>query len=273
MSDGDIRLDVVDGKTAVVTMDRPAKRNALTSDMAQDLLQVFREVDTRPDIRAIVLTGAGSKAFTAGHDLVHADEGDLGSLFEEAHIEEFIIPGLVSKPVISAVNGAAYAGGFCLAIASDLRIAVPSAVFASPGVKLGIVPIGGQLAMLPHLLPPAIAAEVVMLGVPLTAERAERYGFVSELVEPGALVDRACEMAAVIGAMSPGSVASVKRIMQTTMRQGFETANAMEYWLGMVAGTGADVREGLRAFRERRDPVFPARPANQLVGGVSSASG
>lgn len=258
MSDGQIRLDIEDTSTAVVTMDRQEKRNALTDDMSRRLFELFLELDERDDIRVIVLTGAGDKAFTAGHDLADALSGDTSVLFAEPNIKEFIVPGLVSKPVISAVNGAAYAGGFCLAIASDLRIASPNASFASPGVKLGIVPIGGQLSMLPHLLPPAIAAEVLMLGVPLTAERAEKYGFVSELVDHEKLVDRACDMARTIGQMSPGSIQSVKRILRTTMTQGFQAADAMEYWRAMVAGTGADVREGLTAFVERRAPVFPA---------------
>lgn len=258
MSDGQIRLDIQDGSTAVVTMDREAKRNALTDAMSARLLELFLELDRRDDIRVIVLTGAGDKAFTAGHDLVAALNGDTSVLYGEANIKEFVVPGLVNKPVISAVNGAAYAGGLCLAIASDLRIASPNAVFASPGVKLGIVPIGGQLSMLPHLLPPAVAAEVLMLGVPLTAERAEKYGFVSELVDQGALLDRACDMARTIGRMSPGSIQSVKRVIRATLTQGFQAADAMEFWRAMAAGTGADVREGLAAFVERREPVFPA---------------
>lgn len=258
MSDGEIRLDVQDDTIAIVTMDREAKRNALTAEMSQRLFELFHELDHRDEIRVIVLTGAGDKAFTAGHDLVDALEGDTSVLFAEPNIAEFIVPGLISKPVISAVNGAAYAGGFCLAIASDLRIATPNASFASPGVKLGIVPIGGQLSMLPHVLPPAVAAEVLMMGVPLSAERAEKYGFVSEIVENGRIVDRACEMARAISSMSPGAIRSVKRVIRTTLTQGFQAADSMEYWRAMVAGTGPDVREGLTAFVERRQPVFPA---------------
>lgn len=258
MSDGQIRLDIVDGSTAVVTMDREEKRNALTDVMSARLFELFHELDARKDIRAIVLTGAGEKAFTSGHDLKQALEGDIAVLFSEPNIKEFIVPGMISKPVISAVNGAAYAGGFCLAIASDLRIASHNASFASPGIRLGIVPIGGQLSMLPHLLPPAVAAEVLMLGVPLSAERAERHGFVSELVDPGRLVDRACEMGKIIADMPPASVASVKRVIRTTLTQSVPAADAMEFWRGMVAGTGPDVQEGLRAFVERRSPVFSA---------------
>lgn len=256
MSEGQIQVDITDDAVAVVTMDRTAKRNALTAKMSAHLVEVFHELDTRRDVRVIVLTGAGEQAFTAGHDLVQALEGDTSVLFEESNVREFIVPSLVSKPVISAINGAAYAGGLCLAIASDLRIAAPNATFASPGVKLGIVPIGGQLAMLPHLLPPAIAAEVLMLGKPLTAERAERYGFVSEVVDNGQLLDRACEMGRSISAMSPESVSSVKRIIRTTLTQGFQAADAMEYWRAMAAGTGPHVREGLTAFVERRPPIF-----------------
>lgn len=258
MTEGNIRLDIEDGSVAVVTMDREEKRNALTDVMSAKLLELFHDLDARDDVRAIVLTGAGEKAFTSGHDLKQALEGDSEVLFSEPNIKEFVVPGEISKPVISAVNGAAYAGGFCLAIASDLRIASPNASFASPGIKLGIVPIGGQLSMLPHLLPPAIAAEVLMLGAPLDAERAARHGFVSEIVEQGQLVDRACAMGRVISSMPPASMASVKRVIRTTLTQNVPAADAMEFWRGMVAGIGPDVQEGLSAFVERRSPDFSA---------------
>lgn len=260
MTDGKILVDLVDGSTAVVTMSREDKRNALTARMSADLVQVFHELDERPDVRTIVLTGAGTRAFTAGHDLVEALEGDPGVLFTEPNLREFMVPGAVSTPVISAVNGAAYAGGFCLAIASDLRIASPTAVFASPGARLGIVPSGGQLAMLPYLLPPAVTAQLLMTGSTLTADQALQWGFVSEVVGSDLLVDRACEMARTIARMSPDAILSIKRVLRATLTEGYAAGNAMEFWRAQVAGIGADVEEGLAAFVERRDPVFPAAP-------------
>ncbi|MDP6708886.1 MAG: enoyl-CoA hydratase/isomerase family protein [Alphaproteobacteria bacterium] len=261
MTDGIVRSDVLEDGVALITMDRPEKRNALTPAMIEQLMGAFDRFDGDDAVGAIVLTGAGETAFCAGHDIKAMEPGNLGHLFEEAHMQVFLAPRNARKPVIAAVNGAAYAGGFCLALNSDLRLATPDASFAVPGVRLGIVPIGGQSSRLPHLLPVAIANELTMRGVPLTSARAEHFGFVNAVVPAAELVDRAVEMAAEISRMSPFAVQSCKRIAQVTMTQGVEAADAMEYWLAMAAGHGPDVLEGLTAFRERRQPSFGSRQA------------
>ncbi len=256
MTDGTIEIGYPRGGVALITINRPEKRNAMTPEMIAALHDAFDQADADNSIRAIVLTGAGTTAFCAGHDIKAIAPGDLGHLYEEEHMRVFLRPRDTMKPVIAAINGAAYAGGFCLAIASDIRLATPEATFAVPGPRLGIVPIAGQSARLPHLLPAAIVNEMVMTDAPLTSARAHQFGFVNDIVANDELVDRALAMAASMTKLSPFSLRSYKRIAQTTLYQSVPEADAMEYWLAMAAGQSDDVREGLAAFAERREPRF-----------------
>lgn len=256
MTDGTITTSTPENGVALITIDRPGKRNALTPGMIAALHGAFDRADADHKTRVMVLTGAGDAAFCAGHDIKAIAPGELGHLYEEAHMRVFLRPRDTMKPVIAAINGAAYAGGFCLAIASDIRLAVPEATFAVPGPRLGIVPIAGQSSRLPHLLPAAIVNEMVMTGAPLASTRAHHFGFVNEIVAKDALIERALAMAAAMTKLSPFSLQSYKRIAQATLYQSVSEADAMEYWLAMAAGHSADVREGLAAFAERREPRF-----------------
>ena len=256
MTDGTISTETPADGVAVITIDRPDKRNALTPAMIAELRAAFDRLDADSTIRAMILTGAGDKAFCAGHDIKALAPGDTGHLYEEAHMQVFLAPRHVRKPVIAAVNGAAYAGGLCLAIASDIRVATPEASFGVPGPRLGIVPIAGQSSRLPHLLPAAIVNEMVMTGAPLASDRALHFGFVNAVVPADRLLDRAVEMASAVAELSPFALQSYKRIAQTTLYRSVPEADAMEYWLAMAAGHGEDVREGLAAFAERRKPDF-----------------
>ncbi len=256
MTDGTIRASSPQFGVALITIDRPEKRNALTPDMITALHDAFDRADADPDTRIIILTGAGDTAFCAGHDIKAIEPGDLGHLYEEAHMRVFLRPRDTMKPVIAAINGSAYAGGFCLAIASDIRLATPDATFGVPGARLGIVPIAGQSSRLPHLLPAAIVNEMVMTGEPLSSGRAYDFGFVNDIVASDELIDRALAKASTMAELSPVSLQSYKRIAQTTLFRSVSEADAMEYWLAMVAGQGEDVREGLAAFAERRKPRF-----------------
>lgn len=255
MSDGQIHAEVSKG-VAVLTIDRPQKRNAMTEQMIETLLEWYDRCDADAEIRCVILTGAGNAAFCAGHDLKAVPAGDYRHLYEEEHMQVFVGPRNIRKPVIAAVNGAAYAGGFCMALNSDLRLATPEASFAIPAARLGVVPIAGQSSRLPQVLPPAIVAEMSFLGRPLTAARAEQFGFVNAVVSNDQLMDQAMEMAEELASLSATSIQSSKRIIQTSLYQNVPAADAMEYWLSMAAGHGPDLPEGLAAFSERRKPVF-----------------
>ena len=259
--DGRITSAVPEEGVGLITIDRPEKRNAMSPAMVGQMSAQFFEFDRTDAIRTIVLTGAGEKAFCAGHDIKNLRTDDLGNLYEEEHMQVFLLPRKTQKPVISAVNGAAYAGGFCLALASDLRLAAPDATFAVPAARLGVVPIAGQSSRLPRILPPAIANEMVMACRPLTAARAEHFGFVNAVVPRERLLEEAVRLAGEIAAMSQVVVQSYKRIAQESIYRGAAAADAMEYWLAMSAGHGEDVREGLAAFSEKRAPDFASTRA------------
>ena len=261
--DGRVTSAVAEEGVGLITIDRPEKRNAMSPAMVEQMTAQFLEFDRADSIRVIILTGAGDKAFCAGHDIKDLQTEDLGHLYEEEHMQVFLLPRKTQKPVISAVNGSAYAGGFCLALASDMRLAAPDATFAVPGPRLGVVPIAGQSSRLPRVLPAAIANEMVMAGRPLTAARAEHFGFVNAVVPRERLLDEAVRLAKDIAAMSQFAVQSYKRIAQTALFQSAEAADAMEYWLAMSAGHGEDVREGLAAFSEKRAPDFASTRAKR----------
>ena len=254
--DGRIIAEHLGGGVGQIIISRPEKRNAMTVPMIEDFVAAFGEFTRNDGVNVIVLTGAGNKAFCAGHDIKDIPEGDLNHLFGEAHMQAFLLPRNTTKPVISAVNGSAYAGGFCLALASDLRLATPAASFAVSGPRLGIVPIAGQSSRLIRMLPPVIANEVVMAGRPLTAARAEHFGFVNAVVSQTNLIEEAIRLANDIAGMSRFSVQSYKRISQSGLFAGIEAADAMEYWLAAEAGHGEDIKEGLAAFAEKRAPKF-----------------
>ena len=254
--DGRIIAERFDEGVGQLTISRPDKRNAMTAAMIDDFVAGFEEFSEDDAISVIVLTGAGDKAFCAGHDIKDIPEGDLSHLFGEEHMQPFLLPRHSTKPVISAVNGSAYAGGFCLALASDFRIATPEASFAVPGPRLGIVPIAGQSARLIRMLPQVIVNEMIMAGRPLSATSAEHFGFINAVGTQDGLIDAAMELARDIAGMSQFSVRSFKRISQSSLFGGVETADAMEYWLATEAGHGDDVKEGLTAFAEKRAPNF-----------------
>ena len=261
--DGRINSEVAEDGIGLITIDRPDKRNAMTPGMVTEFTDAFERFAADDRIRAIILTGAGDKAFSAGHDIKSIAPGDLGHLYEEEHMQVFLLPRTTNKPVIAAVNGAAYAGGFCMAIACDLRLAVQTASFAIPAGRLGVVPIAGQSSRLPRLLPQAVVNEIAMAGRPLSAEQAAHFGFVSAVVAQENLMDEALKLARDIVAMSRISVEGFKRISREALFQGTETADAMEYWLAMEAGHGDDLEEGLAAFAEKRTPDFPSARAKK----------
>ena len=240
----------------LLTIDRPEKRNAMTASMTAAFIDAFDAFDADQDIRVIVVTGAGDKTFSSGHDLSQVDDSNLSTLFAEEHMQAFLKPLQTQKPVLVAVNGAALAGGFCLALHADLRLAVPDAYFAIPVARIGLVPIAGQSARLPHLLPPATVTEMVACGTRLGAARAEALGFVNRVVAPDRLMDDALAVATTIAKGSTTSIRGYKRILNCTLSEGVTEATALEYKLAAEAGQGPDLREGLAAFRARRDPDF-----------------
>ena len=252
-----IDLDRADG-VATLTLNRPEALNAFNSEQLRLLEQMLAEVATDPAIRAVVLTGAGERAFAAGADIREmaalSPEGGL-AFGRLGHAVTRAVEAL-PQPVVAAVNGFALGGGCELAIACDIRIASENAVFAQPEVSLGIPPGWGGSQRLPRLVGPGMAAEMILTGRRVAAAEALRIGLVNRVVPLPDLMPAAAELAATIAANGPVAVRAAKRLMALAFDGdpvvGLETECAV---FGSVFGT-PEQREGMGAFVEKRKPSF-----------------
>jgi enoyl-CoA hydratase/carnithine racemase len=250
---GHVRL-TVEGHVAVLTLDRPAKLNALTSEMTAELAGHVAGLNARPDIRAVVVTGTG-RAFCAGSDIAELDRYATPWEFGLRHDYGDILRTL-RKPAIAAVNGHALGGGLELALACDIRIAADSASFAAPEVKLGWIGGSGQSALLAHSVGPSNAAVMLLTGDPVDAATALRGGLVSELVPAQALGGRARELAAVIASRAPIAAQTAKLNLRAAYEMPLTRAIDYERHLQTISFATSDAAEGRAAFTERRPPAF-----------------
>lgn len=256
-----IRMEVVDGNIALVTIDNEPKRNAFSGDMARQLRRHFDEIEATPSLRCVVVTGAGDKAFSSGHDVDQMREHPGETADPEVN-SAFSRPVSMRKPVIAAVNGAAYAAGFILALSCDLRILAPHAVLCASGARLGLLPIGGQLSRLPFLLPPAKALELLLTAEPMSAREALDIGFANRIAQEGKVVEEALAMARVIARNSPTVVERIKQGVQLSLTEGMEAGSRYEWeTAARLLKENPDAAEGMRAFLEKRAPRYSdARP-------------
>jgi enoyl-CoA hydratase/carnithine racemase len=252
-----IRLEV-DGHVAIVTLDRPEKLNSVTPEMSDALVEVIEWADAADEVRAIVLTGAGERAFCAGSDIRtldgYATPWDFRNRTDYC---DAIRAG--RKPVIAAINGYAFGGGLETALICDIRLASTTASFAAPEIKLGWIGGGGVSTFLAHSVGPSNAAVMLMTGDPIDAETALRWGLVSELVEPERLVARAVELAAVIAQRPPIAAETAKANLRAAFNMTQDEAMRYERDLQTVTFATADADEGRRAFAEKRAGVFHRR--------------
>jgi enoyl-CoA hydratase/carnithine racemase len=249
------------GAVAYVTVNRPKVLNALNTPTWADLRTAFDDARDDPTVRGVILTGAGDKAFIAGADineLAHATplEAEESSRFGQKVLE--LIENL-GKPVIAAVNGFALGGGCETAMACTIRIAVESAKFGQPEVKLGLLPGGGGTQRLPRLVGKGRALQLVLSGEMISAQEAYRIGLVNEVVAAANLIGRAEQILKQIGANAPVSVRlsleAVNKGMDTSQSEGFALEAS---YFGLCAAT-EDKKEGTSAFLEKRAPEFHGR--------------
>ncbi len=237
------------GSTAVIRFDRAAKLNALTLAMYQDLGRAFKEAGADDRVRAIVLTGAGDRAFCVGADLAESipalarNEIDI-SAWDDAHLKHVHI----DKPVVAAINGLCLGGGFEIMLATDIRIAVSTAQFSLPEISLGIVPAGGTLARLARQTSHAHAMELLLTAGRFSADRLLGMGLLNQVVEPGALLATAMQLCEQIARLSPTAIAVTKQAVRELADLPLDAAFRREAVLGQLAFTSADARRGLAAF-------------------------
>ncbi len=256
MVDG-LRVEV-DGPVAIVTLDRPEALNALTVPVKVALREALESISGDRAIRAVILTGAG-RAFCAGQDLAEREQPDAAPL--EVEVRERYNPIIralrsMRQPVIAAVNGVAAGAGASLAFACDLRIAAEGARFVLAFGRIGLVPDSGASWFLPRLVGAARAAELALVGDPVTAEDALRIGLVSRVVPGDRLLDEARAMADQVAANAPLAATLTKRLLADAWSVDLDAALDAEAAAQGTAGATADHAEGLAAFREKRPPRF-----------------
>ena len=253
----DLRLEVADA-IATITLDRPAALNALTAPLKVELLAGLAAVGADPAVRVVILTGAG-RAFCAGQDLRERLEPDAAPLADELRDRyNPLVRAMraLDKPIVGAINGVAAGAGASLAFACDLRIAAESASFVLAFGRVGLIPDTGATWLLPRLIGEARARELALLGDPLSAREAERFGLVARVVPDADLATEARALASRLAAAAPRAVALTKRAFDAGWAATLPEQLELEADLQGEAGATADHAEGIAAFLERRPPRF-----------------
>ncbi|MDV7240969.1 MULTISPECIES: enoyl-CoA hydratase-related protein [Rhodococcus] len=243
------------GAILVLRLNRPEARNALTGTLMRDLGTVVVEAEADPDIRAIVLTGAGDRAFCSGMDLrSFAEEGE-GGFNSEGYAR--LASGQLTLPVIGAANGTAIGGGLELLLGADVIVASSTAKFGFPEVKRGLFP-GGGGTTIGTRLPLHAALEMTLTGDFITADRGYQLGLINAVVEADAVLDTALEYAARIAVNAPLGLAACKELVRLSVSDAARAAERLTDWQSIVF-TSADAKEGAAAFIEKRAPIWQGR--------------
>jgi 2-(1,2-epoxy-1,2-dihydrophenyl)acetyl-CoA isomerase len=247
------------GAVQTITLNRPDVLNAFNAEMHRALAGALKEARS-PDVRAVVLTGAG-RGFCVGQDLTEFREapGDIGERLRGNYHPNILAIRALEKPVIAAVNGAAAGAGLSLACACDLRIAADSATFVPAFINIGLVPDSGGTFFVRRLLGYARAFEWLASGRRLSAAEAHAWGLVSEVVEEVALAARVAELAAEMAAMPTCAIGMTKRLLDHAETATLEQQLEREAQLQSAATQSEDFREGVAAFLEKRPPRFAGR--------------
>ena len=255
-----VKVDWEDNGVAVLTIDRQEKLNALDPQVVEEIGQSLLELESEGP-RAIIVTGAGERAFVAGADIsaMHAMDALEAKRFSEIGHAAMALLDRGPIPTIAAVNGFALGGGAEVALACDIRVASENALFGFPEVSLGILPGMGGTQRLPRLVGPAVAKELIFTGRRIDAAEAQRIGLVNRVVSQGEALNAAREIAAEISANGPVAVRHAKTAANRALD--VDLISGLEYEADQFAllFATADAKEGMGAFIEKRKPGFEGR--------------
>ncbi len=248
-----------DGGVMTITLNRPDVLNAFDRAMQDGFRAALKEARD-PEVRAVVLTGAG-RGFCVGQDLKEFREGagDLAERLRTTYNRNVLALRSLEKPVIAAVNGPAAGAGLALAAACDIRIAADSATLVPAFITIGLVPDTGATFFLARLLGYGRAFEWLCSGKRLTAADAHAWGFVLEVVEAGKLMERADAIAAELAALPTRAIGMTKRLLDRAATSTLEEQLELEAQLQAAAAESEDFAEGVAAFLEKREPRFTGR--------------
>jgi enoyl-CoA hydratase len=250
-----------DGAVAILTINRPKVLNALNTPTIDDLRRAVLELKHDPDIRVVIITGAGEKSFVAGADInelaVQAPRQGKEHALRGQHVFDLIEN--MGKPVIAAINGFALGGGCELAMACTLRLAADTARLGQPEITLGIIPGYAGTQRLPRLVGKGVALDILLTGRQVKADEAFQIGLVNKVVPAAALMSEARALASELASKAPVAMQYIIEAVNRGLEVSFDKGQFLEATLfGLVASTD-DMREGTRAFLEKRKPEFKGR--------------
>lgn len=245
----------------LLTINRPEKMNAISQELAAELSLFLDEIENDDELRVIVITGAGDKAFMAGADINELVDRDarLGRRVSRERQEIFSRIENLHVPVIAAVNGYALGAGLELALACSIRICSEKAQFGAPEVKLGIIPGDGGTQRLPRLVGQGRAMEMIITGDFIDAQEAYRIGLVNKVFPPEKLKEEAMELAKKIASRPPLAVRYAKEAVNRSQEGDSASGFALESYLHALSCTTEDKKEGVSAFLEKRKGKFKGK--------------
>lgn len=246
------------GHILVIRLNRPQARNAFNRQMAYEFEAIIDAYEADPNLRVAVICAEGP-TFSAGQDLIAAAKGEFAATKRRGGFGVMRQPP--EKPLIAAVEGHALAGGMELTLCCDMVVASTAAVFGLAEAKRGLVAVGGGCFRLPRRVPIPIAMEMILTAEPRPAEDMHRFGYVNRLVAPGQALDAALELAALVARNGPLAVKASKAIASRAVAEQWTDAEAWKQQAQITAPMvdSEERREGLRAFAEKRDPVWTGR--------------